>query len=378
MTNFSASPLDLRDVVKSLGWQLVPDISPDLYIFNNDKYPHRQIYFPKHNNVPDYYESVHLTIEKLSSLHDLQIDDVVRRIGTLRSDSVRYRISTARDEDFTLPLSFAAGFIEAAELALLASACSAIRPITHHKRLAFTEATQLVRHSRLGQTEKGSFIFNISCPLESPQGALDLAPSVSGPLGREAMIITYESVNSLVAALETDTLDHLIDETKASDAPVISSNFCDALTRMHDPELGNDVELTMQWSPTLPLPQSIVGSPTIRIQRDYFKRIEEVKQELRTPEKSREELFVGTVEVLNGEMGADGYRQGEVIIAVMLDDTVVRARAFLDIEQYAKAVECHTHDGHHVAIWGRILPGRQPRSLVDIVYFETLPAPPRK
>lgn len=372
MKTSNVNPLDLREIVKSFGWELVQNVSKDIYIFNNYLLPNRQIIFPKHSDAPDYKDASEIAIESLSNFHSLSKRDVYSRILSVRDDVISYRITNQSSDLDSLPISFASEMISAAELALLASACSVIRPSTHHKRLTFSEATQLVRRSKLGHTQQGSFIINVSCPVDGAQANLDMGDDHSSSLGRETVIAVNQGAHALVSALETDTLQSFVDELNASDKPLVSSNFCDALGKMHDSDLNNDVELMFQWSPTICSPELPGINKRIRIQREYFPRIEEIKQALRHPDTGREDLYIGTVELLNGDMGPDGRRHGEVIIALLIDSAVVRSRAFLNADDYEKAVECHTRDGHHVAVYGKVMPGRQPRSLESVQYFDVI------
>ena len=112
----------------------------------------------------------------------------------------------------------------------------------------------------------------------------------------------------------------------------------------------------------------------IRFQKDYFPRIEEVRRALRSSERHREDSFIGTVERLDGEIGADGQRAGEVILALLLaEGETVRARASLTPDQYATADRAHMTDGAYVKVAGKLSPGRQPRSMTGIAVFEQIP-----
>ena len=72
-------------------------------------------------------------------------------------------------------------------------------------------------------------------------------------------------------------------------------------------------------------------------------------------------------------MGSDGRRYGEVVLTLLLDDgEKVMARAHLDSDQYIIADKAHMADNEFVLIKGRLHPGRQPRSLSDIISFNIL------
>ena len=141
--------------------------------------------------------------------------------------------------------------------------------------------------------------------------------------------------------------------------PVVSSNLCEALTRFEDTSLKNSVEIGITWAASIPRPTS-EGNwvSVVRIQHDYFPRIEEVRRELRSKELYREDVFVGTVEQLNGETGPDGRRSGEVILSLFSrDDEQLRARANLNTAQYKQADKAHMSNRAFVKVAGKLHPG---------------------
>ena len=79
------------------------------------------------------------------------------------------------------------------------------------------------------------------------------------------------------------------------------------------------------------------------------------------------------MERLDGEMGSDGRRAGEVILSLFTSESeIVRVRANLNAEQYAQADEAHMTEGAFVKVVGKLHPGRQPRQLSDIKSFELM------
>lgn len=187
------------------------------------------------------------------------------------------------------------------------------------------------------------------------------------------MLTLRRSLRELVTSIETDSLDELVAGSLRGTGAVVSSNFCEALTRFEDESLKNSVEIGITWAARMPRPAGEARTSVVRIQNDYFARIEEVRRELRSNEPSLEDVFPGTVERLDGVMGQDGKRSGEVILSLLLPDgEQVRARANLDAAQYDQADKAHMTDRAYVKVAGRLRPGRQPRQLSDITSFELM------
>jgi hypothetical protein len=201
------------------------------------------------------------------------------------------------------------------------------------------------------------------------QGSLELSDS-DAPFVRQVTLSLNQALQQLTSAIEADSIDSLVSRIRTSSSPLVSSNLCEALSGMHDDEMDNSLDLSFDWSLLRHLPPQTRSQP-IRIQRDYFARVEEIRRELRSVEREQQDTFIGTVERLDGEMGDDGRRSGAVVLAVLLaeEGESVRARTVLTPEQYSIADQAHMTNGAYVRVTGRLRPGRQPRQLTDITDF---------
>jgi hypothetical protein len=372
--NLSIAPTDLRDYLKTSGWSVVEvALRQRLYAFENVRYPRRQLVFPMDATAPDYIESVLSVCEKISELNDITIDILLDRVQSLKDDVIRLRVSF-KGNDASLPLSFAGTIVQNTEKLLKAAACTALRPRRHHPRLSLTEALQLIEKTKFQQTEHGSFVFKLACPIDALeiQGELAL-DDTDMPFVRKTTLALQQSLIRLSTAIETDKLDALIDDLNASDSPIISSNLCEAIAAMHDESVDNTIDVDFDWSAVRDVPAyAKVGR--IRFHREYFSRIEEVRRELRPLELDAVDTFIGTVERLEGTMDQDGRRTGDVILALLLpkEGETVRARISLSAQDYEQAISAHRTSGTYVCVVGRLRPGRQTRQLTDVVRFELL------
>jgi hypothetical protein len=264
--------------------------------------------------------------------------------------------------------------VAGAQQLLLASACTVLKPQTHHPRLSRTEAQQFLETAKFRHTQPGSFILNVSCPVQGLDVQAPLLPGeADAPFVRRTTATLRRALGELVTAIETDSLDAFVETAKKDTNPVVSSNLCEALTRFEDSSLKNSVEIGITWAASIPKPDKEERMSVVRIQYDYFSRIEEVRRELRANEQHLEDVFPGTVERLDGEMGPDCKRSGEVILSMLTPDgEQVRVRANLDPTQYEKADKAHMTDRAFVKVTGKLHPGRQPRQLSDIKSFELM------
>jgi hypothetical protein len=367
-------PIDLRDFLQAHGWTLRSEgLTDRLYVLQNLGFPRRQLVFPMDTAVLDYPEAVDHVIEKLSEMINERPQTLRSRIQTVRDDTLRFRIDAPQNGDSSLPLGFAALLVTGAQQLLKAAACTVLRPRLHHPRLVLTEALQLIEKTRFGQTEPGSFILKVSCPIHAldVQGTMPFDEG-SLPFVRQVTLSLMRGMAQLIDAIETGTgtLDRLVERLKQDPAPLISVNLCEAVMQFHDEGLNNALDLSMDWSALEPIAEPDRQRRPIRIQSDYFGRIEEVRRALRPSGGHAKDTFIGTVEHLAGEMGDDGQRAGEVILALLLPEgESIRARVALSAEQYKRADQAHMTEGAYVQVTGKLQPGRQPRAMSELSQF---------
>lgn len=369
------APTELRDFLKSGGWTVVEEaLGARLYAFVNDAFPRRQLIFPMDLSAPDYDDSIVGVYEKLADLTGQTVAELRNRTQSIKDDVLRLRVYTHGNEDHVLPLNFAATLVQNTEKLLKAAACTVLRPRAHHPKLSLSDAVHLVERVRFAQTEAGSFVLRVACPLHAieSQGSLP-SEDPDAPFVRQVTACVQRGLSRLATAIEADRLDALVDDMKRAAAPVLSSNLCEAVSGMHDEIVGNSLDVGFDWSALHPVKDAALRR-TVRIQRDYFARIEEVRRELRAVERHEEGPFIGTVERLDGDLNPDGLRSGEVILSLLLpdEDETVRARAMLSAEDYRKASQAHMTNNAYVRVLGRLRPGRQPRQLTDVTRFEVI------
>lgn len=368
------TPTDLRDYAKSLGWQLLPQaVNDGLYVLSNPNHRSRQLVFPLNSDAPDYLDSIEISLNKLSELSGASLESTIAAVNEIKDDTLRLRVVDSRNEQRFIPLSYAANAINGARELFLSAACSVLKPQFHHPRLSRTEALLLVDKAKFRHTEHGSFVLKVSSPVNALEYQGNLFDE-GMPFARQTTLTINQGLAELVNAIEADTLSNLVEGIKEDPKPKVSSNLCKAIVSFQEERGDFDLFVNFNWAGLLPIPGNIIVNNTIKIQKDYFSRIDEVRKELRNTEQQnkQEDLFIATVEHLAGEIGSDGKRAGDVILNLYQDDEIIKARINLTSDQYILADEAHMNPGIYIKIKGRLHPGNQPRNISDLDTFELL------
>lgn len=362
------SALDLRDFARVRGWVLVPEALDDgLFVLNNPNFSPRQLVFANDESAPDYHQSLQLAAQTLAETSKVSLERLVSLIEEVHDDTVRFRLFGDNVDGTYLPLSFTTEALIGARNLLLSAAHSVLSPQPYHPRMSRSEALEFVNKAVFRHTEVGSFVFKVSCSVTAveTQPSLPLEETGSSFVRRSMMAVSL-GAHQLVSAIQADTLESLVSPENVRTS-FLSSNFCEALLRFNDDHLHNSLELGFNWSATLPQPQERGIISSVKISTDYFKRIEEVAQALRSSERERLISFGATVEQLNGDLNGEGQRSGEVILRLQpldFNEESTRARVVLNADAYKQAIRAHMTPGSYLLLDGILRSGRQPRTLL--------------
>ena len=366
---------DLRDYTKLHGWNFLTEAIKDkLYVASNPQFSKRQINFPIEATAPDYAEAIEITIAKIAELIGKPIASVLSEIQEMKEDTLRFRVIDTRHEESFIPLSYAVSAINGAKELFVSAACSVLKPQAHHPRMNRSEALELIEKSRFRHTERGSFILKVSSPLKAVDIQANLFSDDTMPFVRQTTLTINKGLNDLVMAIQADTLTILVDDIKKGSNPFVSSNLCKAIANFQEQNDDFDLWVDFNFAGSLALPSNLTIAKEIKVQKDYFSRIDDVRRELRNTEQSKkkEDVFMATVEHLAGEIDGDGLRSGEIILNLYQEDEIIKARTTLNSGQYKEADRAHMTSGAYIKIKGKLHPGNQPRNLTDVALFELI------
>lgn len=366
------TPLEIKEFVLSEGWTLVKEaIQHNFYVLYKESI-NAQISMAIDKNAPDYYEAIERSIIKLSSVYNCEIRDIIERIKTFDKDIFSLRFVDSCADDGYIPLPSITKFIDAVQQILLSSTCMVRSPALHFTR-PIKEAKGIINHAQFRHTNIGSFILNIACPLkEDEDDQYTLEGCSATPLARKVTERIALSVDKIVNSIKEDSYTKFIADLQSAEEPLISSNFCDAIYELYNDEKNNNVEFQFHWSPKY---ERTVYIDKVFIKNEYFSYIKDISIKLRKKEGALNGTFIGTVETLNGDLNKENNRSGEVQLNLFSTEQhtkIIRAKTFLDADDYKKAYIAHGTSKKFVKVTGKLLPGRSPRTLVDVESFEIM------
>lgn len=376
MEKIDVTALEIRDYAMSQGWKLVPDaLREGLFVLNSPLKDYTQLVFPTNTQVSDYVGMATASLEKLAMTHRLSFHKVLEGIREVNDDVICLRYYSESKIVNSISFEEALESISAARQLLLSAASSVVSPLTYHPKLNRAEPQDLIKSVRFRHTEEGSFVLKISCPFEVVVFEDSYLPILTPqkPMSRRTFELINRSASKILDAIEAAQIKDLYQSELEAQDPIVSYNFCDALSRLYDEERELPYEVIFQWSKAsiskFPLPQL---PQRIHFPFSHKDKLEEVKTYFAPPRKDISATFIGTVEMLDGDIGKDGQRSGPVVLSLLYEGELIRARAILNATQYQTAIQVHAQGGSYIQVKGDLKRGKTRNTIENLSEFRLL------
>jgi len=280
------SPIAVRQYAATNGWEPILGSKRRIWLFRHPSENLVQLQIPMDRD-DDTTEAILEVAERLAKADNRTIESVIEDLASSNSDVLRYRIVSDDSKGGSISLEGASDLLSGAKQMISAAACSVVNPVTHHPRTDRIDARQLIQHARMGQTEIGSFVLKILCPLDSAKDSPLL--SETQPFTRLVTTLLMRATSNLINGIEQGTIDSILEtQSRVPERPEITSNLCKGLMDIRGESNSGEIELSIQWASSMLLPQPQVPS-IIRIPMDYFPEIEKVHRKLR-PNMKKDEV----------------------------------------------------------------------------------------
>ena len=267
MDKIDVKALEIRDYAISQGWVLIKEALKDgLFVLDSPARDFTQLIFPKDDSISEYQEMAMVSIRRLTDFYKLPLNKIIEDIREVNDDVIALRYYSESKIVNSISFQEALYSIDATKQMLLSAASTVVNPVTFHPKLNRTEAQDLIKKARFRHTEEGSFILKVSIPFELTHAPL---PSLFGetletPFSRKAIEVVSKSSNILLDTIDSDSINELYKIQSADEHPLISYNFCDAVSKLFDEERELPFQLIFNWSkasllklPSPALPQKI-------------------------------------------------------------------------------------------------------------------------
>lgn len=349
----SLGPAEVALYLRSHEWKLTREIGNRGAVWqkNQEKSHAPEILLPLRHDLDDYTERMAEVLQALEADEGRSQLDVLREITDSTADIIRIRLQGPAFEDGSVPIDQAAQVVDQAREMMLAAACSTVQPRLVFRTRRPIQATEYLRHVRLGQTERGSYILNLRSavpPRFSDAANSSDAPGLSKlpplviesdePFERRVTLMLARALGVTRSALASVAVTGDIAPFQAAATEGVSANLCAALAGLNVGSNAQAIDINLRWPPMRPLPLG-TEQARFRLSADALVTLAEVARELKERAVYEDFELNGVVTALHREQDEG---TGRITVTALVDGS--RRKILLDLEptDYKYALYAHS------------------------------------
>ncbi len=264
-------------------------------------------------------------------------------------DVLSFRIISKFSEKGTIPLEYGSNVIEGLKKLIQSAIFNEEHPQPFFIRPNKSSQEQLSRY-RLGQTQIGSYIFNIEIDNEFDSGEqLEFKDNeqIEPKLSAQRKVI--KRIQNGMSHIQNDDVEQLI---KTSYKRGLNANMCDALLNLQMENYDIKIESKVQWSELLPKPNDIKEKVVLE-SKDFYKA--KILSEKYKENKSVEYNIRGKIiRLTNRKDSHENVIERNIVIQTEIEGKNKNIKIELNEQDYMIACEAHKQD-KYVLINGEML-----------------------
>lgn len=297
---------------------------------------------PQKSTAPDYSKVFAMLIDDLTRLEARPTAQILTDIRAVGVDIIRFGFRGSATRDGRIPVEAGFRVYEAARNALLAAACSVLDPRAVFPKRKPDEAMRLLNTARFGQTEIGSFVLTVECPvaplLRAPASLTGASDEITGtaPFERKTSLLLARALFATADAYREASATGEAAPFRRGTQNGISANLCDAIAEMLEVDTVDSLSVRFSYSPARPVD---VSSPReILFPSEAAPVLREASMHLKETAYWSDVDVLGTVLRLNSQQPTTG---GEAVLWADIEGKTRRVHVELGADFYQLAVQAH-------------------------------------
>jgi len=366
--------VDMAKYLCDLNWHEVPSKRERVRVFqlktNNELF---QVDLPTSKDLRDYSIAMYRATESIACSLRKSVEQVILELVNPLSDILKLRIVEPNIENGSVLVEDAINLYDNAKKLLAATAMDVLHPQLYHAGRFDNVVTEFVNSCRFGQTEIGSYIVSIVCPICVINNNQVQKRTIHDRKEESARSFTREIINKLIKSVNMvrgDIEQGVLDKRFTVDVDsqnVVSVNFLEALNGINIYRDDSQLNITAEYASILQ--ENTLANASASINHDYYEPISSIVKKVKIPAESEKTVFGQITRLAAAPDSAT--RTGGSINIVFLNEArkVSNATVMLSKSDYDAAIEAH-REGKTVRIVGSMSGMRSKK--IDYRNFEVL------
>ncbi len=335
--------------LKNMKWQQLPDLfDGKIKQFQSEK-EEEVVLVPLSKTFTDYYREVKETLDVIANIERKTIEELINKLLNPSQDILKWRIADEITSRGAIPFNSMTENIEHIKDLLASTILDITTPAKIHPRLNTKEVISQLSSYQFGQTEIGSYILNILCPLGYYQYSVFDPTQEELPLGRRVNMQILNGISKIQESITSRSteLQDILDEGK------ISINFLSALGKLYGENSHSKISVKADWNLYIPLIPEIITSQVELNPDCYDSLMGVIESNLPQQEQNVEKVYCGKIFSISGDADAESREIITIIVAVIDDDLrKTNVKVELNCQQYLSLVTEAFESGANVMVTG--------------------------
>lgn len=343
----------IRNMLSFLGYQRNLSIGRDEHIeqyFTPDR--RDAVILPIRQEDVDYKRNIYDLLQFVADRANTTVESVARKLLNPAYDVLKWRISDDEADTGKVSLLGMGENLNLIKDLLSVSCLDVINPQQkYHKKMKVKRVNEALQQYKFGQTEYGSFLINILCPLGDYNYAMFDMQEM--PFLRKVnlhLLDAYFDIQNSIVDRNRSKIDEDVD------AGVYSVNLLDVMSGMYKQSLGKNMSFRVDWSDTVPF-DDVRKDRIIRLNTDCIGIVEEIADKYRPKEDvAQHRELIGKIESLGSEAEKENRMTIDVKVVVIGENNkAMKVNTTLDYAQYGQIVQDAFEDGMTVKASGTLI-----------------------
>jgi hypothetical protein len=352
----------LAEVLVFLGWREMPKLR---------KGQIRQFVSPDNNHsallpskeFSDYNRMIVDSIKEISAFEHKSIDTFINKLLNPSYDIMKWRIAGISTSKGRIPFFDMTDAIDKIQDMMAATCLDTLIPNRRfHNKMYTNEVKSILEAYSFGQTETGSYIINLLCPLGYYEYSI-YDPQNELPLQRRINIKLLSSVDEIQRDIAEDNKSKFDEDV---DKGHYSVNFLETLSGMYTQTKDVEMNITADWNIKVKNPDDIIIN-TVKLIPRYDDVVQEIAEKYRPKkEENTRKTYYGKICDVSAKPELEDREVVKIKIATIGDDDrKIIVMASLDYAKYNSDVHYAFQNGKNVKLSGIMEYKGNNRSIVN-------------
>ena len=298
----------------------------------------------------DYYRVMGETLQSIASFENRSIEALVNRILNPSYDIQKWRIANNYTSDGKIPFFCMTDTIEKIKDVLATAYLDTLNPTRFHKKVYTTDVNKNISEYSFGQTEIGSYILNILCPLGNYQYTIFNPTEQDIPLNRKINMRLLSSIDNIQKDLKNSN-NNKVDEDV--DQGLYSINFLDSLVDIYDETKDTEMNIIVDWCKDI----GFVNEPpisSIKLEPIFMEKVNFIADKYRPKkEENIKKTYYGKIESITANPKVEDREYVQIKIVTIGDDNKkLNIQSRLNYSTFYSIVKIAFDNGSNIKLSG--------------------------